>query len=443
MLDISPQHLHQLREVLENCAPIDSDEQFRAVFTDSRISTWRNNLPQANNVATRSDLVIDFLRGRYDDSQQNALILLLYVLADGIPEGDSCKQRFLDLAQELEYINPPSLEKIQERKQLHPMSITPKRILLHPVFLPIVALLTLFAAMAVIPNVRNWFGLDPTETPTIVVNDVSAIEYVGTVIDAKSKRFIRDALITFKFEDKIPIREYTDSHGTYKFTTNFDGNKLDGRVEVRANDCEFYDEEVSLYKDTPNIQDIRLNCDSEMTIVSPIPPTQVWDFKDCTIPVASSFLYVYDKYRNYLGCAIDVAYTLPLIAEQDFQGGHLFWREDKNELYIVYDRLSGSKELFTGTWFKAPPEWQWDGSYHEGVGISPPSDDLYEPTRGFGWVWRTHLGGPDGKLGWALDEEHGFNNLAKIQVFERGFMFRASDSKVYCLLDTGEFFGER
>ncbi|MDM8526637.1 tetratricopeptide repeat protein [Anaerolineales bacterium HSG24] len=102
MLDISPQQLRQLHKILEICAPIDSNEGFRAVFVDSRISMWRNDLPEATKITKRIDLVIDFLRGRYDDNQQNALILLLHVLADRISEGDSCKHKLLNLAQGLE-----------------------------------------------------------------------------------------------------------------------------------------------------------------------------------------------------------------------------------------------------------------------------------------------------------------------------------------------------
>jgi hypothetical protein len=69
------------------------------------------------------------------------------------------------------------------------------------------------------------------------------------------------------------------------------------------------------------------------------------------------------------------------------------------------------------------PEWEWDGSNPEGVGMSPPPG-LHEPKLGFGWLWRTHLGGPDGKLGWALEEEKGI--CINIQRFERGLIFRST-----------------
>lgn len=68
----------------------------------------------------------------------------------------------------------------------------------------------------------------------------------------------------------------------------------------------------------------------------------------------------------------------------------------------------------------------------------PPG--LVEPKRGFGWLWRTHLGGADGPLGWALDREYGFDNVGQAQPFEQGVMFKGSAPKVYVLLNNGQFY---
>lgn len=134
--------------------------------------------------------------------------------------------------------------------------------------------------------------------------------------------------------------------------------------------------------------------------------------------------------------------TISTIAEEVFQGGHMFWRADTEEVYVVYDRRVTGEELFEGKWSQVPKEWKWDGSNPDGVGMSPPTG-LYEPRRGFGWLWRTHLDGPNGPLGWALDREYGWDNLAKYQKFEYGFAFRASDPKVYGLLFNGRFVSQR
>ena len=78
----------------------------------------------------------------------------------------------------------------------------------------------------------------------------------------------------------------------------------------------------------------------------------------------------------------------------------------------------------------------------DGIGLTPPPN-LYEPVRGFGWLWRTHLGRENGPLGWALDKAYGFDDAAQAQAFEGGVMFRGSDPKLYILLDNGEFYAIR
>jgi hypothetical protein len=74
--------------------------------------------------------------------------------------------------------------------------------------------------------------------------------------------------------------------------------------------------------------------------------------------------------------------------------------------------------------------------------LNPPPG-LQEPRRGFGWLWRTHLGGPQGRLGWALDREYGWDNIGVAQPFERGVLFKGSDPKIYVLVNDGRFFATR
>ncbi|HSJ54071.1 MAG TPA: hypothetical protein VLC52_10050, partial [Anaerolineae bacterium] len=67
---------------------------------------------------------------------------------------------------------------------------------------------------------------------------------------------------------------------------------------------------------------------------------------------------------------------------------------------------------------------QWDGvTDPDGVGLTPPPG-LFEPKRGFGWLWRTELGGPSSQLGWAREEEKGF--CAKVQPTENGLLLHSS-----------------
>ncbi len=162
--------------------------------------------------------------------------------------------------------------------------------------------------------------------------------------------------------------------------------------------------------------------------------------KECAFTVAASFRATYEEYREYLGCPIDTSKVIPTIAEQNYQGGHLFWRRDNDDVYIIYDRAD-DKELFAGKWDR--PTQKWDGTDAKGCGYVPPSKDLYAPQRGFGWLWCNFLDGPKGKLGWALEHERGIDNVGKAQPFEQGILFQGSEPKIYCLVDTGEFFAKK
>jgi hypothetical protein len=162
--------------------------------------------------------------------------------------------------------------------------------------------------------------------------------------------------------------------------------------------------------------------------------------QNCDKAPGDAFAAIWSGYRSQLGCPLNDLQILPTIAEERFQGGHMFWRSDTDRVYIVYDRDKDSgDELQSGSWELNPTSRRWDGSNPDGVGLSPPSG-FVEPARGFGWLWRTHLGGANGLLGWALDREYGFDNIAIAQTFEQGVMFKGSGSKIYVLLDDGRFF---
>ena len=169
--------------------------------------------------------------------------------------------------------------------------------------------------------------------------------------------------------------------------------------------------------------------------VFPTPTPQVGVY--CSIPAYGDFEQLAAQYAPYLGCPADWGITIPKIAEEAFEGGHMFWRSDLNQVYIVYDRSKSGAPLPSGSWILETR--QWDDSYPDGVGLSAPPG-RQEPKRGFGWLWRNYYAGPGGALGWALDKEYGFDNLAAVQRFERGLIFRGSDPQTYVLLDSGQFF---
>jgi hypothetical protein len=164
--------------------------------------------------------------------------------------------------------------------------------------------------------------------------------------------------------------------------------------------------------------------------------------QNCESGIDNIFSDIWQEHRHLLGCPEGNLKLIPTIAEEVFQSGHLFWRNDTEQVYIILDRRPDGQDLNEGKWGPSHPSWKWDGSQPEGLGLSPPPG-LVEPKRGFGWLWRTHLGGPQGPLGWALDKEYGFDNLGQAQNFEQGVIFKGSSPKIYVLLDNGTFYAER
>lgn len=99
---LSPQLNQELQAALLNCGPFTSGDNWQAVFADERISAWRHRLPDANSSAARVQAIVDFLNHRQNEQGENALVLLLRVLGELIPAGDSCHERLLALADTLE-----------------------------------------------------------------------------------------------------------------------------------------------------------------------------------------------------------------------------------------------------------------------------------------------------------------------------------------------------
>lgn len=105
-------------------------------------------------------------------------------------------------------------------------------------------------------------------------------------------------------------------------------------------------------------------------------------------------------------------------AWQEFEHGYMLWRIDTRKIYVL--SLEGADG---GSWQEYDDPWV-EGKYPIDIDpdIVPPSEDLEQPKRGFGLIWREQLGGPESDIGWALMEEEGL--CAAIQPFEKGVMFR-------------------
>jgi hypothetical protein len=102
MSNISPKLLNQAYEILPRCGPFSTDISLRAIFVDSRISTWREALPQASSPVERVQLTIDFLVNQSNASNENAFVLFLRVLSERFNPSDSCHRKLIELANEIQ-----------------------------------------------------------------------------------------------------------------------------------------------------------------------------------------------------------------------------------------------------------------------------------------------------------------------------------------------------
>jgi hypothetical protein len=89
-----------MRQTLADCEPFENNRSLRSVFADKRISPWRNNLPQADTLMERVDNVISYLHDKKHRDGSNALVSLLLVLAETIPD-DGRREGLRNLADEL------------------------------------------------------------------------------------------------------------------------------------------------------------------------------------------------------------------------------------------------------------------------------------------------------------------------------------------------------
>ena len=142
----------------------------------------------------------------------------------------------------------------------------------------------------------------------------------------------------------------------------------------------------------------------------------------CALTAQGLFAGLWQTYRDELGCPLYQDPKPIQDAEQPFDNGHMFWRQDNDRVYVVYEAgaRSGQYQGFAGGWSEGDPDYA--------CAASPPPGKI-QPKRGFGVVW-CDLGGPGADIGWALSEEAGFGpgyGDPLVQQFEQGFIFRDSD----------------
>jgi len=138
--------------------------------------------------------------------------------------------------------------------------------------------------------------------------------------------------------------------------------------------------------------------------------------------VTGPFADIWRAEQARLGCASNAAHTT-WVAVESFEKGFMFWREDNDRIYAVYQ--SGSWQGFANTWHEGDP------TYTCGTATTPPT-----PLRGFGKVWCTYAS-VSGGLGAALELERGFD--APVQDFERGVILRLDTGETYLLFADGKW----
>ncbi len=136
-------------------------------------------------------------------------------------------------------------------------------------------------------------------------------------------------------------------------------------------------------------------------------------------PVCSSvtgpFASIWSSVQDKIGCATNSAQGI-WMAEQSFQRGVMFWRQDNTQIYVLYH--NGGWGMYKDTWQEGDPESSCSGG-------SPLT-----PIRGFGKVWCTVSAVRNG-LGGATGGEQGFNGI--VQDFQQGAIIRTDAGQNYVL----------
>ena len=175
---------------------------------------------------------------------------------------------------------------------------------------------------------------------------------------------------------------------------------------------------------------------------TPTPTLTPGPTPECTFDAEGEFAALWQTYKDQLGCPLYPTPRPIQDAEQAFDNGHMFWRDDNRHFYVVYEQgaPSGTFQVFLDEWEEGDPEYSCAGT--------PPVDRV-QPKRGFGVVW-CNLGGPAAAIGWGLEEEAGFwagKGDPLVHDFGSGVIFRDSTGTVngmaYVLLsNTGTFVHE-
>ena len=135
--------------------------------------------------------------------------------------------------------------------------------------------------------------------------------------------------------------------------------------------------------------------------------------------------------RGLIGCPTGAPPQARTVtgAYQTFQSGFMLWVDGLSTIYTA--SADGTLTSYPDTWNAATDP--------ESTGQTPPADNLAEPGRGFGKVWRENPGVAE-RLGWATGPERG--DVVTFVVYERGLLVYAPQrGDVLALSDDGQWKG--
>lgn len=155
---------------------------------------------------------------------------------------------------------------------------------------------------------------------------------------------------------------------------------------------------------------------------------------NCPFAVANVFAAAYAANESIvaqLGCPQDAGSNLNLVY-QSFERGTMFWR-DTRQIYAL--QPSNALQVVPDSWQESLPA--------SDPAFSPPSENLLQPVRGFGFAWRNDEGMRNA-LGWATQPEAFVSGFW--QNFENGVIFQRLDNgSIYILIGatggSGTYYG--
>jgi hypothetical protein len=109
------------------------------------------------------------------------------------------------------------------------------------------------------------------------------------------------------------------------------------------------------------------------------------------------------------------------MAQERFQRGRMFWREDNDKIYVLYS--DGSWERYDDIWHEGDP------TFTCGTESSPPT-----PLRGFGKIWCTYGNVRQG-LGDAVNSEWG--SYGTVQEFSGGLILQTASGPIFVFYGDG------